>query len=109
MQSLLSHTCYLFEVFNEMKIEINVINYKIFTTFKNNFKNKSKSKRNFIIYHSLVKRKPHEKNRSIDYSKCEYLPDKKVYSNSNENMLFLRKTDETIWKHPLSKRTLPFN
>ena len=47
------------------------------------------------------------KNRSIDYSKCEYLPDKN--SNSNENMLFLRKTDETIWKPPLSKRTPPFN
>ena len=28
--------------------------------------------------------------------KCEYLPDKN--SNSNKNMLFLRKTDETTWK-----------
>ena len=37
--------------------------------------------------------------RAIDYSKCDYLPDKN--SNSNENMLFLRKTDETIWKPPL--------
>ena len=35
-------------------------------------------------------------NRSIDYNKCEYLPDKKKYSSSNENMLFLRKTDELI-------------
>ena len=38
-------------------------------------------------------------NKSIDYSKCEYLPDKR-YSNSNGNMLFLRKSDETIWKPP---------
>ena len=30
--------------------------------------------------------------------KCEYLPDKN--SNSNENMFFLRKTDETIWNPP---------
>ena len=41
------------------------------------------------------------KNGSIDYSKYEYLPDKEKYSNSNENMLFLRKTDQTIWKPPL--------
>ena len=32
---------------------------------------------------------------------CEGLPDKKKYVNSNENMLFLGKTDETL---PLSKR-----
>ena len=37
-------------------------------------------------------------NRSIDYSKCEYLPDEN--SNSNENMLSLRKTDETNWNPP---------
>ena len=30
-----------------------------------------------------------------------------MHSNSNENMLFWRKTDETIWKAPLSKRTSP--
>ena len=48
-------------------------------------------------------------NRSIDYNKCEYLPDKKKYSSSNENMLFLRKTHKTIWKPSLSKRNpLPF-
>ena len=40
------------------------------------FKNKSKRKRNFI-YHFLVERKPHEKIKSIDCSKREYLPDKK--------------------------------
>ena len=47
-------------------------------------------------------------NRSIDYSKCEYLPEKKKYSNSNENILLSRKTDETIWNplpSPISKRT----
>ena len=39
-------------------MEINVINNKIYT--KNTFKNKSKRKRNFIIYYFLVKSKPHE-------------------------------------------------
>ena len=34
--------------------------------------------------------------------KWEYLPDKN--SNSNENMLFLRKTDEAIWKPPLLRQ-----
>ena len=38
------------------------------------------------------------KNRSIDYRKCEYLPEKN--SNSNENMLFLGKTDATTWNPP---------
>ena len=28
-------------------------------------------------------------------------------SNSNEKMLFRRKTDETVWKPPLSKKTPP--
>ena len=46
------------------------------------------------------------KNRSIDYSKCEYLPDKKKYSNSNESMLFLKKTDETIWTPPSSAESV---
>ena len=57
---------------------------------QNIFKNKSKRKRNFIIYHFLVESKPHER---IDLwlTASEYLPDKKKkkkYSNSNENMLF---------------------
>ena len=72
MQILLSNTCDLFSrkfvVFNEMEMEIN-INNKILT-------------------------KTTWKNRSIDYNKSEYLPDKN--SNSNETKLFLRKTDETI-------------
>ena len=40
------------------------------------------------------------KNTSIHYRKHEYLPHKKrrKNSNSNENMLFWRKTDEAIWK-----------
>ena len=37
----------------------------------------------------------------------------KKYSSSNESMLFLRKTDETIWNlhppSPPSKRTPPFH
>ena len=61
MQSLLSNTCDLFsrifEVFNEMEMELNVINNKNFTFF---FLNKSKWKRN-IIYHFLVEIKPHER------------------------------------------------
>ena len=52
------------------------------------------------------KRQTTWKNRSIDYSECEYLPDKN--SNSNENMLFLRKTDETIWKPPFLIEPIPF-
>ena len=34
---------------------------------------------------------------------------KKKYSNSNENMLFCRKTDEIVWKPPLSKRPPPLS
>ena len=37
---------------------------------------------------------------------CKYLPDKKKYSNSNKNMLFLSKTDETTWKPPFSTNPL---
>ena len=37
---------------------------------------------------------------------CDFLPDKKRYSNSHKNMLFLREIFETIWKPPLSRRTL---
>ena len=63
MQSLLSNTCDLFsrifEVFNEMEMEINVINNKNFAKIL--FKNKSKRKINFIIYHFLVKSKPHKR------------------------------------------------
>ena len=54
-----------------------------------------------------------KENKSTDYSKCEYLPEKKrkkKYYNSNENMLFLRKTDETIWNpFYLREPPPPFN
>ena len=40
-----------------MEIEINVINNKLFTKL---YLNKSKRKRNSIIYHFLVKSKPHQ-------------------------------------------------
>ena len=60
MQSLLSNTCDLFstifEVFNEMEMEIN-INNKIFTQLYLQIKIKG----NFIRYHFLVKSKPHER------------------------------------------------
>ena len=62
MQSLLSNTCDLFsrifEVFNEMEMEINVINDKIFTKLYLKIRVR---KRNFIIYHFLVKSKLHER------------------------------------------------
>ena len=52
-----------------------------------------------MIYHFLVKRKPHERiDLLITASMNIY--QKKNYSNSNGNMLFLRKTDETVWKPP---------
>ena len=42
----------------------------------------SKRKRNFITFSS--RKHTTRRNRSIDYSKREYLPNKK-YSNGNEN------------------------
>ena len=62
------------------EMEINVINNKIFT---NIFKNKSKRKRYFIIYHFLVESKLHER---IDLLSVNIYQTKR-YSNSNENML----------------------
>ena len=77
MQSLLSNTCDLFsriyDVFNEMEIDL-YINNKIFKIL---FKNKSKRKRNFVIYHFQVESKPHEKIDLLINSNCEYLPDQK--------------------------------
>ena len=43
----------------------------------------------------------------IDWLKQAWIFTRQKKSNSNENMLFWRKTDETIWKPPLSKRTPP--
>ena len=81
MQSLLSNTCDLFsrifEVFNEM--EINIINNKVFTKIYI----KNKRKRNFIIYHFLVESKPHGR---IDLLSVNIYQTKK-YFNRNENML----------------------
>ena len=81
MQSLLSNTCDLFsrifEVFNEM--EINIINNKVFTKIYI----KNKRKRNFIIYHFLVESKPHGR---IDLLSVNIYQTKK-YFNSNENMV----------------------
>ena len=80
-----------------MEIEINVIHNKIFS--KLYLKIRVKGKKFHNISFSSKKWATWE-NRYIDCRKYEYLPDKKVYSNSNENMLFLRKTDETIWQPP---------
>ena len=103
MQSVLSNTCDLFliifEVFNEMEIEINVINNKIFVKL---FKNKSKRKRNFIKYHFLVKSKPHERIDLLIIANVNIYQTKKKYFNSNVNMFFIRKTDQTTWNLPLS-------
>ena len=60
MQLLLSNTCDLFsktfKFYNEMEMEINVINNKIFT--KTYFKIRIRGKQ--ISYHFPVKSKPHE-------------------------------------------------
>ena len=61
VQSLLSKFCDLFsrilEVFNEMEMEINIINNKIFT--KLYLKTRVRQKEN--SYHFLIKCKPHER------------------------------------------------
>ena len=81
-----------FEVFNEMEMEVNAINHKIFTKLYLKIRVRGKE----ISFSS--KKQTTWKKRAIDYSKCEYLPDKN--SDSKKNLLFLRKTDETIWKPP---------
>ena len=63
MQSLISNTCDLFsrkfEAFNEMEMEINIINNKISTKFY--LKIRVRKKKNFILHHFLVKSKAHER------------------------------------------------
>ena len=59
MLSLLSNTCDLFSRKFETEMEINIINNKIFT--KLHLKIRVKKKTNFILYHFLVKSKPHER------------------------------------------------
>ena len=65
-----------------MEMETNVINNKIFA--KNIFKNKSKRKRNFIIYHFLVESKPHERTDLLTTLSVNIYQTKKKkrYSNS---------------------------
>ena len=79
-----------------MEIEINVINNKIFTKLYLKIRVKGKE----ISYHFLVKSKPHERIDLLITASVNIYQTKKKYSNSNENMLFLRKTGETIWKPP---------
>ena len=61
MQSLLSNTCDLFsrifKVFDKMEMEIKVINNKIFTKLYL----KIRVRKKFVLYHFLVKSKPHER------------------------------------------------
>ena len=75
MQTLLSNTCDLFlrilEVLNEMEIEINVINNKIFTKLYLKIRVKGKE----ISYHFLGKSKPQEIINLL-ITASEYLPDK---------------------------------
>ena len=55
------------------------------------------------IYHFLVECKPHERIDLLITASMniyETKKGKKKYSNSNENILFCRKTDKTIWKPP---------
>ena len=68
------------------------------------FRNKSKRKRNFIRYYFLVKSKPHERIDLLITASVNIYQTKEQNSNSNGNLP--RKTDETIWKPPLSKEPL---
>ena len=52
-----------------------------------------------MSYHFLVKSKPHKRIDLLITTSMNIYQTKKK-SNCNENMLFLRKTDETIWKPP---------
>ena len=91
MQTLLLKTCDLFskifEVFNEIEMEISFTNNKVFTNLCLKIRVREKE----ISYHFLVESKPHEKmdlliKASVNiYQKKK---EKKKYSNSNINMLF---------------------
>ena len=54
------------------------------------FKNRSKRKLNFIIYHFLIESKPHERKDLLITGSMNIYQTKegKKYSNSNENILF---------------------
>ena len=64
---------------------------------QNLFKNKSKRKRNFIIYHFLVESKPHEKIDLLITASVNIYQAKK----EKRGILIVMKT----WKPPVSKRT----
>ena len=51
---------------------------------QNIFKNNSKRKRNFIIYHFLVEIKPHERKDLLITANVNIYQTKEKYSNSNE-------------------------
>ena len=52
---------------------------------QNIFKNKSRRKRNFIIYHFLVESKPHRRIDIFITASVNIYQTKKQYFNSNEN------------------------
>ena len=53
---------------------------------QNIFKNKSKRKRNFIIYHFLEESKPHGRIDLLIIASVNICQTKKKYSSSNENI-----------------------
>ena len=50
-----------------------------------------------MVYHFLVKSKPYERIDLLITATVNIYQTKKKYSNSNKSLLFLMKTDETIW------------
>ena len=64
---------------------------------------KIRVRENNISYHFLVESKPHERidlliTESVNIYQTK--KEEKKYSSNNEDILFWRKTDETIWKFP---------
>ena len=53
--------------------------------FTNIFKNKTKMKRNFIMYHCEVESRPHERIDLLITASVNIYQTKKQYSNNNEN------------------------
>ena len=68
------------------------------------FKNKSRGERNFIIYHFLVKSKPHEKVHLLITASVNIYQTKVLIVM--KTCFFLRKTDETIWSPPFLREPL---
>ena len=67
-------------------MEIHVINNEIFTKLQLKIRARRNEIYHFIIYHFLVKRKPHERIDLLITTSVNIYQTKK--SNSNENMLF---------------------